>query len=156
MVSVLLMLACGLAQVHAQDAIPAAGGDASGNGGSVSYSIGQTVYNTYSDGTNSVAQGVQQPYEITITTGLDQAEGISLECKAYPNPTTDVLILSVDAYNNQELSYQLYDMSGKLLQKNDVTNAKTTISMRDYERATYFLVVMDFIGEMRTFKIIKH
>ena len=61
----------------AQEAIPAAGSNAIGSGGSVSYSVGQVVY-TINTGTNgSVAEGVQQPYEISVVVGIEQAKDIN-------------------------------------------------------------------------------
>ena len=46
--------------VHAQEALTASGGGASGIGGSSSYSIGQVFYSNYIGLTGSEAQGVQQ------------------------------------------------------------------------------------------------
>jgi hypothetical protein len=44
--------------IRAQNAIPASGGNATGSGGSVSYTFGQVVYTTKSGTGGSVAQGV--------------------------------------------------------------------------------------------------
>ena len=52
-----------LSQVSlAQESIHSAGVDGSASTGSVSFSIGQLVYNEYSSGTGTEGQGVQQPY----------------------------------------------------------------------------------------------
>ena len=72
--------------VQAQTAISAAGGDATGTGGSVSYSVGQLTYITNTGTNGSVSEGVQQPYEI-LTIGMDEAKGISLAYSVHPNPT---------------------------------------------------------------------
>ena len=91
--SIVLFLGLGLTGLQAQEAIPASGGEASGTGGTTSYSIGQVVY-TINTGTNgSVAEGLQQPYEISMVTGIEQAKEINLLFSAYPNPATDLLIL---------------------------------------------------------------
>ena len=50
---------------QAQQSPVSAGGDTKGTNGTVSYSIGQLVDDTYSDGNNTVTQGVQQPYEVS-------------------------------------------------------------------------------------------
>ena len=97
--STVLLLGLGLTGLQAQTAIPATGGNVSGTGGSVSYSVGQVVYTTNTGGANgSVAQGVQQPFEISVVTGIDEANGITLQCSAYPNPTTDFLKLKVENF----------------------------------------------------------
>lgn len=49
-----LLLGLGLTRLQAQEAIPASGGNATGNGGSASYSVGQVVYTT-NTGTNGSA-----------------------------------------------------------------------------------------------------
>ncbi len=159
----ILLLSLGLTS-QAQQATVAAGGTASGNGGTVSYSIGQVVYTT-STGTNgSVAQGVQQTYEITAVTGIEEAKGISLEVSAYPNPTTDYLTLNVGAstsLNDQPMSYKLYDMNGKIIETKKIVDENTTIVMSNLLPANYFLTVIKIMDgkspqEVKTFKITKN
>jgi len=105
-----------IAILPAQPTIPASGGNATGTGGTVSYTIGQVVYTTYTGTNGTVSQGVQQPYEISIVTGIEEAIGISLEIMAYPNPATDFIILIIKNYEVKNLSYQFYDINGSLLQ----------------------------------------
>ena len=151
-----LLLAFGLTGLHAQEAIPATGGNASGSGGSVSYSVGQVVY-TINTGTNgSAAQGVQQPFEISVVTGLEEAKGINLICSVYPNPTTYFLTLKVENYDKENLSYQLYDVSGKLLENKKLDGTETSIVMSNLVPATYFLKVTQNTIEVKTFKVIKN
>ncbi|MEJ5266144.1 MAG: hypothetical protein WHT29_12590, partial [Bacteroidales bacterium] len=95
--SAIILLGLGLTGLQAQESVNATGGNAFGSGGSVSYSVGQVVYTTNSGTNGSVAQGVQQPYEISVVTGLEEAKGINLSVSAYPNPTTDYLTLRIDA-----------------------------------------------------------
>ena len=165
-VATLLTFTFSLSTLMAQETIPATGGNASGSGGTVSYSVGQVVYTTNSGTTGTVAQGVQQPFEISVVTGLEEAKGINLNCTAYPNPTTDYLMLKVENYDNENLSYQLFDMNGKLLETKKVTGKQTSIVMRNLVPATYFVKVYavgrnDRTGvtegnkEVKTFKIIK-
>jgi hypothetical protein len=53
------------------------------------------------------------------------------------------------------LSYQLYDMNGKLLQNRKVDGNETVITMGNLVPSTYFLKVTDNQKEVKTFKIIK-
>jgi hypothetical protein len=148
----------GLTGLHAQEAIPASGGNASGSGGSASYSIGQMVFTTNTGTNGSVAQGVQQPFEISVVTSIDEAKDITLQCTAYPNPATDLLTLKIDAsikLSIQLISYQLFDVSGKLLESKKVEGSETRIAMSSLVPATYFLKVIQNNKEIKTFKIIK-
>jgi hypothetical protein len=142
--------------IQAQNSIPASGGNASGSGGKVSYSIGQVVYTTNTSTTSgSVAQGVQQPFEISVITGIEQAEYITLDCSAYPNPSSDFLTLKIKNYDKENLSYKLIDANGKLLESKKVNSNETTISMVNLLPNLYLLKVIDKNKEIITFKIIK-
>lgn len=154
--SVILLFGLGLTGLRAQEAVPTTGGVASGNGGSVSYSVGQVVYQTYSGTSGSVAEGVQQPYEISVVTGIEEAIGINLSVSAYPNPVTDNLTLSVDNLEFSTLSFQLYDMNGKLLKSEKITSNYTSIAMSAFVPASYFVKVIQQDKNVKTFKIIKN
>ena len=150
-----LFLGIGLTGLQAQSTIPASGGNASGGGGTVSYTVGQIVYTTNTaDG--SVAQGVQQPYEISVITGIEEAQDISLEIVIYPNPATDFIKLKIENYEVQNLRYQIYDINGSLLLSNKVEGNETSIAMSNLLSATYFLKVTDNNKVIKTFKIIKN
>lgn len=152
-----LLLALELGGLQAQQTTVASGGEALGSGGSVSYTVGQVAYST-SIGTNgSVAQGVQQAYKISEETGIENTE-ISLDISAYPNPTSNYLSLKVDAstmLSSQSMSYQLYNMQGKLLKNSELTANETQIDMSGLVSSTYFVKVADGNKELKTFKIIK-
>ncbi len=154
--SVVLLLGLGLTGLHAQESINATGGNALGSGGSVSYSVGQVVYYTYTGTNGSVVEGVQQPYEISVVTGLEEAKGIYLSVLAYPNPTTDYLTLEILGFEIPNLNFQLFDMSGKLLQSEKIAANQTKIGMNNLVPATYFVKVTQGNKEVKTFKIIKN
>jgi hypothetical protein len=153
--STVLLFVFGFTGLYAQNTIPASGGNASGSGGTGSYTVGQVVY-TKNTGTNgSSFQGVQQPYEISVITGIKEAKDISLEIVVYPNPATDFIKLNIKNYEVNNLTYQLYDINGSLLQDNKVDSNEITISMHDLRPSTYFLKVIQGIKDIKTFKIIK-
>ncbi len=139
--------------IEAQESIATAGGSATGTGGTVSYTIGQVVY-TSSTGTNgSVTQGIQQPYEISTTLGINEVT-INLELSVYPNPTTNYLTLKVEKLNG--LSFQLYDLQGKVIESKIVNNTSTSISLEAQPVAIYFLKVTKNNKPVKIFKIIKN
>ena len=154
--SVVILLGIGLTGLQAQNAIPASGGNASGSGGSVSYSVGQVVYTTNTGTNGSSAQGVQQPYEISVVTAVEETKDISLKIMVYPNPATDFIKLKIENYEVLNLRYQLFDINGSLLQDNVIVGNETSIDMSNYMSATYFLKVTDNNKVIKTFKIIKN
>lgn len=151
-----LVLLMGLTGLQAQESISASGGNAVSSDGSVSYTVGQVVYSTYLGSDGSVAEGVQQPYEISIVTGLDRAKTFNLKCMAYPNPTKDHLTLKVENFVDQDLFYQLYDLKGKLLKNKKVMSDKSSIAMGKLEPSIYFLKITKGQKEMIVFKIVKN
>lgn len=151
-----LMAILSMTLLTAQETIPSSGGDATGSGGSVSFTVGQTFFSGYSHDAGSVTEGVQQPYEIFIVTSIDEIAGIELEMSAYPNPVNDILNLKVEESYSEGLSWQLYNLSGALLDSGSITSSITGINMQEKVASVYFLRVIKNNMEIKTFKIIKN
>jgi len=106
-----------------------------------------------------MAQGVQQPYEISEVTRIEETKEINLIIWVSPNPTTDFLQLKVDAsttFSIQSLSYQLFDIRGILLENKKLNDSETMIDMNNFVPATYFLKVIEKNRVFKNFKIIKN
>lgn len=142
-------------EVYAQQAIVASGGNATGTGGISNYSIGQVSYTATTGSTGSVNQGVQQAFEI-FTLGTDNFPKITLKMVVYPNPTTSVVNLKVDEYDFQNLQFQLFDIQGREITKQKVTNSETPIDVQNLPSATYLLQIISENRTIKTFKIIKN
>ena len=151
-----LLLGLGLTGLQAQEVASAASGNATGIGGAVSYTIGQVAYITNSASSGIITQGVQQPFEIMVATGIEYTKDISLECSVYPNPATSFLKLKVNSNNAENLIYKLFDMSGKLIRTNKIDGNETIISMENIVPSAYFLKITENNKEVKTFKIIKN
>jgi hypothetical protein len=149
-----LLLSLGFS-LQAQQTSPATGGSASGNGGTVTYSVGQIVYTTNAGVNGTVAQGVQQPFEISVVLGAGN-NNINLEMVVYPNPTTDFLTLNINNYNLTNFSYQLFDAGGKIIESRKFISVTETIRMAKLPAALYFLRIINNNETIKTFKIIKN
>ncbi len=140
---------------HAQESFNASGNDASGIGGSVTYSIGQVCFNTNTGPSGSVAQGVQHAFEVFIVDIKETAIDISLT--AFPNPTTDLLTLEISNIYSEKLSYQVYDILGKLLNEGQIVAQKTQIYMTSLPSSTYFIHIFNQANQrIQSFKIFKN
>jgi hypothetical protein len=132
MSSVLLL---GLAfSAHCQLVIDVAGGDASGVGGTVAYSVGQEISEV-------------------LDTDLFQ---LDINLVAYPNPTSDFLTLNVGESELAYLNFQLYDLSGKLIESRKIVNTRETIGMQNLQNDIYILKITKKDKEIKTYKIIKN
>ncbi len=153
----LLILTIAPLFLQAQDALVVSGEEATGSGGTTSYSVGQIVHTTNSSASGIVFQGVQLPFEIFDEGSLavEDIFDIQLGIKVYPNPTLSKLSLTVNRNSNNNLQYQLYDLNGRLLFKEKVRDQETTIPMDDYPSATYSLVILSNNNPIKSFKIIK-
>ena len=156
LICLLLLGGFGFSILHAQATIPASGGNASGSSGSVSYTVGQVLYNTISGTNGTVAQGVQQPYEISVITAIKNAEEINLQCIVYPNPTRGIVKLVIRTKDFDNLRFQLYDLNGIRIQDKKIESEETEILMDSLLPSTYFLKILSGNKEVKTFKIIKN
>lgn len=143
-------------QTAIQTAIPATGGTATGSGGTSTYTVGQVFYITIPGTSGSVAQGVQQPWEISVVTAIEKTEGITLGMKVYPNPAADILTLTIDSFEYKDLKYMLYDMNGMLLQEKKIEDNLTEIPLLNYSSTMYLLRIVNNKQEIKVFKIVKN
>ena len=150
----MFLLCFALTGIQAQQTTTAAGGEATGSGGTQSYSVGQVVYAATSNSSGSINEGVQQPFD--IATLIPDNKTINLTYSVYPNPILSVLNLNVGNTATDNLFFELYDVSGKLLLKDKIVNSNTTITMENYAAANYLLTVTDNNKAVQTFKIIKN
>lgn len=146
------LLGWGTTGIFAQTGTVTAGGVATGAGGSVTYTIGETNFITATGGGGQVAQGLQHPYIITSI----ESNNLNVNVSLFPNPTKEYVVLSVEGNSVENMSYQLYDIDGRLLAEKKLESNQTNISMRDLASATYFIKVINNNNESKIFKIIKN
>ncbi len=141
--------------LYAQQGASTAGGDAFGAGGNVSYTFGQIDYINTTGSGGVITQGIQQPYEILVTTGIDE-KGIDLSASVYPNPTTDFVLLKIENNKVENFNFQRCDNQGKILLNKKVESNETNIFTTDLACSIYFIKVLKNNVEVKAFKIIKN
>jgi hypothetical protein len=140
--------------IHAQESVNSIGGVDAGTGGTVSFSVGQMVYTTDSKEAGAMVQGIQRPHKLT-TTEIKKLDN-SILFKAYPNPSSDDLFLEMNAFRNEKLNYQLYDMQGKLIMTNPIEIPKTQINMRGLAVGAYVIHIYNTNNQpIQTIQVIK-
>lgn len=154
-VALLLLGVLWATEAMAQQTIPATGGNATGSGGTVSFTVGQLAWHMFPGSSGTVLQGVQQPYEISVVTSIENTEFISLVCRLFPNPTRGLIKLIVESEDFKSLRFQLYDINGTILQDKPIEDEETEISMDNLLSSLYFLRVLKDNREIKVFKIIK-
>jgi hypothetical protein len=152
----LLLLSFCYFSLNGQQSISATGGNATGSGGTVTYTVGQVAWNMYSGTSGSILQGVQQPYEISVVTAVENTADIFPECTLYPNPTHGNIKLIVKSFSGRNLRFQLYDLNGVIIRDSKIESDVTEISLQDKSSSVYFLKVTGNKREIKVFKIIKN
>ena len=102
--------------VKAQETVPVSGGQATGLGGTISYTIGQLVYTNPSNAAGSLNQGIQKSIEF-ITLSNPELTALTLNAVTYPNPTSESIILALKPGKLTGLSYIMYDLLGRFVSK---------------------------------------
>lgn len=145
-VFVLAILACSISS-FAQQSANAAGGEATGSNGTLSYTVGQVDYINFSSPEISINLGVQQPYTVIADEG-------EFQILVYPNPTPNQIKIKIIKPGTDEIQVTIYTILGQELLTRVLAEGETVISLSPYSAATYILQLR--LGEtIKTYKIIK-
>lgn len=149
----LAAIACGAQEISNQ-VVSAAGGEFTGTDISMSWTIGETVTETFSADGIVLTQGFQQS-SYTVTR-IDDILSDLFKVDVYPNPVTDYLNINFTG-DVSEASLFLFDINGRLIVKKQVDEFNSVISMSDLPDASYVLKLVSSDGkETVNFKIIKN
>ena len=142
----------------AQRSLSVSGGGASGSGGSISYSVGQLVYTTHVSNEGTIVQGVQHAYTISEETVGESTGPFALQCRVYPNPASDQLLVDLgdpQLLDQQNLSYRLVRLDGQVIQRRKIQDTRTRISLAGLAPGSYLLILLAGQQPIQTFQIIK-
>ena len=86
----------------------------------VSQSVGQeSIIGNFTNGEIKIIQGFQQPFWTRLISNSSSV--IPIEITHFPNPITDNLNLSFYNYDMGELVLSIYDYSGRILMKRNIS-----------------------------------
>lgn len=139
------------AQAHSATAT--SGGQLKGERYSLSFTIGQTVTETFEGEGIMLTQGFQQPR--LYATNIHEIADQYYKLEAYPNPVQDFLKLSSKTQLPHHSKYHLFNQNGFLIQNGSIKGLETTVSFKGLPPATYFIEVTHETKTLKTFKILK-
>jgi Secretion system C-terminal sorting domain len=139
----------------AQRSVHIAGGEIKNTTGSISYSVGQVNYINTRDNKNTLTQGVQQPYEISIISDVDNLNK-QFNISLFPNPTLNTITVTINETDASDFKSQLFDINGKLLLQKESMESKSDMDMTTMAAGTYFLKIENKYHSTNSFKIIKN
>jgi len=137
----------------AQEVVSSAGKTEQNSGYEVSWTIGEPVINTLSTGSAILTQGFHQSK--LVITKIDQLADLKELITVFPNPTHQFALVRFNQLPANK-SYQIFDLSGKILEAKPINAKDTQIDLTGFANGSYLLKIIH--GENRslqTFKIIK-
>lgn len=140
---------------YGQQNTVSAGGEASGSGGTVSYSIGQIDYQTFTGSSGTISQGVQQPFEI-YSVGIAE-NAMEIEASLFPNPAVTSVTLSFESWESYPGTiYRLTDEKGSVIRSESIASNETSIDISNLPDACYYLQVLVSEQMVKNFKLVKN
>ena len=110
----------------------------------ISWTLGETVTQTFTNSSAQLNQGFQQS-NISVVGISDYDFSYSVE--AFPNPTIDVVQIKLSD-NVTEGRLSIIDPTGKTIHEKDITESEFLLDFAPYSQGTYFLNLMNKSGEL--------
>ena len=145
-----LIVIGGSLSCSAQEVISTQGETLSNSQGSISYSVGEVVINTETDGDYDITQGFHQANWTFV--GIEDFSP-SYEASIFPNPTSELLNIKTELFDDVE--YLLYDVNGKQILKGKLTGKQTSIQVNHLSTGSYSLTLRNEEQNLKTFKLVK-
>jgi len=151
----LFCLICFLSSaLQAQEVIATSGGYGSSASAKVTWTIGEPVTETVTSTNSILTQGFNQGN--LIITIIKDPELPGFEVKAWPNPASDILKVSVGNNEIENLEYILFNMRGQVIKKNILQEGESEIPLSNLTPSAYILKIYRNNTEIAIFKIIKN
>ncbi len=125
-------------QLMAQSSTVCSGGEGSGPGGSVSFSIGQLVVESTIDSEGSISPGVQQTYESASVYVNESLFDNTLVL--YPNPTTQFIQMDFGKIFNGQV--MVFDAAGNVILNQNVNTMECRIAAAGWSSGLYMVHVV--------------
>jgi len=134
---------------NAQEVVASGGGTAVGEDVTISYTIGETVTETFTNDDYILSQGFQQGIVINK---VEIVNVPSIEVNVFPNPTANEVFIESSEYKNNP--FKLVSINGSIINSGTL-NEKTALDLSNIAKGSYILTVEDEDALIQ-FEIIKN
>jgi hypothetical protein len=138
-----------LAQTADRQVICSAGGFSTATGLQVSNTTGEFITATGTSSSIILTQGFQQSSSDMV--GIEELD-LGFAIKAYPNPTSDAVMLDFTAEKNMQINIGLFDVQGKqvmpIKQLNLYGNMLHSLDMNGFNAGNYFVRLTNQDGKL--------
>ena len=129
--------------------------------GKLSFTVGELVVlsSIDSDG-NQLGSGFTNSAATSLSTSsLMKTERTEVKVELFPNPTTDLLTLSIKSAKLDNFSIQIFDAQGKIMANDNYSSLAKNIGINtsNWSAGIYFLIMKEAKGTtLAHFKIVKN
>ena len=139
---------------NSQEIISPAGNHHEAGNISISWTLGETVVETFKADEIILTQGFHQP-ALTVVS-IDEIDAPGYNITAFPNPTKSFITLNVETEDFENLRFGLYDFNGRLIKHNRLYERHTNVSFEGLEQGVYFIRIIENNKSLTTIKVIKN
>ncbi len=93
-----------------------------------------TMVQTFTDGSNYLTQGFQQPEVVTV--GINEIPVVSNDILVYPNPTNGSFVLSFTSDGNSQSGIRIYNLAGQVVVEKQLAQA-VGLNMVDFDLSIF-------------------
>ncbi len=117
-----------------------AGGYFPGNGYSITWTLGEPIVETLKGGNLIIlTQGFQQPDALPAVVAVEEVSVGSFGVKLYPNPADMCVTIEANKAELLPLQMTLFDLNGRSLAQQLLTNAMTEVNVSKFPSGVYFM-----------------
>lgn len=151
--SIIITITISCRIVNSQQVVSNMGASLQNSSGSISFTLGEPVIATLSASDGIVTQGFHQT-KLTVT-AIEENLGSPMSVKVFPNPTTNVLYVSLDCDEIRHIKLVLYDISGKILTAINADKDFMEVDFSGYLPGTYIIKIYKGRMTLGAYKIVK-
>ena len=145
-ISIFIFISTLASSLFSQTSINTIGTSEKSSAGSVSFSIGQTVFN-FSNGIN---EGVQQPIELFLLNSDNHNNNVTV----YPNPTSQKIFVNLDIPLIGSECYTIISADGKLVLSGKLVK-ENEINISSLPSEIYIFSIIQNKNSIQSYKLIK-
>jgi hypothetical protein len=129
------------------------GGTGKAGSTAIAWSIGELAISSLESGNVMLTQGYLQP--VLVATAIDEKDGLPFTLTVYPNPAREWIEVRLYEADWKDFTFQLQDVSGRLLCKVIPQGNTTRIPMTQYGAGLYLLKALQSDKESVVLEIVK-
>lgn len=142
-----------------QNTITTSGGTAANKHGALSFTLGQVFMENEKTEDIIISEGVQQPFEIFVSSLPGQQIDQPIQVSVYPIPAQNYVTVDIALSPDiiaSGIYFLLFDLNGQLIHQGKINTEKYNLHLNSYSKGTYFLNIWSqTTGEISIHKIIK-